>query len=50
MRLLLSAALLLWGFRTLPEERWQMIAAVPVAKHGDGARRSHRKASVALDT
>lgn len=32
----LMAALLLWGFRTLPEERWQMIAAVPVAKRRDG--------------
>jgi hypothetical protein len=32
----LMAALLLWGFRTLPEERWQMIAAVPVMKHRDG--------------
>ncbi len=32
----LMAALLLWGFRTLPEERWQMIAAVPVAKGCDG--------------
>jgi len=29
-------ALLLWGFRTLPRERWQMIAAVPVAKDRDG--------------
>ena len=33
----LMAALLLWGFRALPQERWQMIAAVPVAKdrHGE---------------
>lgn len=29
-------ALLLWGFKTLPAERWQMIAAVPVAKKLDG--------------
>lgn len=35
----LIAALLLWGFRTLPEERWQMIAAVPVMKHRDGGWR-----------
>ncbi len=35
----LMAALLLWGFRTLPEERWQMIAAVPVAKDRDGGWR-----------
>ena len=28
--------LLLWGCRTLPKERWQMIAAVPVAKERDG--------------
>ncbi len=32
----LMAALLLWGCRTLPEERWQMIAAVPVAKDREG--------------
>jgi hypothetical protein len=32
----LMTALLLWGFRTLPQERWQMIAAVPVAKDRDG--------------
>ena len=25
-------ALLCWGVRTLPAERWQMLAAVPVAK------------------
>ena len=33
----LMAALFVWGFKTLPRERWQMIAAVPVAKdhHGD---------------
>lgn len=33
----LMAALFAWGFKTLPQERWQMIAAVPVAKdrHGE---------------
>ena len=35
------AALLLgtitWGIKTLPAERWQMIAAVPLAKSSDGA-------------
>jgi len=30
------AALLIWGCRTLPQERWQMIAAVPVAKERGG--------------
>lgn len=30
------AVLLYWGFRTLPAERWQMIAAVPVSKDSDG--------------
>jgi hypothetical protein len=29
-------ALLCWGFKTLPQERWQMIAAVPTAKNPDG--------------
>jgi hypothetical protein len=33
--LLLSA--LLWGFKTLPKERWQMIASVPRVKNADGA-------------
>ncbi len=32
----LLGALLLWGFKTLPAERWQIIAAVPVAKKLDG--------------
>src|SRR5208337_2028615 len=27
---------LVWGARTLPAERWQMIAAVPMAKNGNG--------------
>jgi hypothetical protein len=31
--------LLLWGIRTLPGERWQMLAAVPVAKSSDGVWR-----------
>lgn len=29
--------LLYWGFRTLPAERWQMIAAVPKTKTAEGA-------------
>jgi hypothetical protein len=29
-------ALLIWGCRTLPKERWQMIAAVPVSKERGG--------------
>jgi len=33
----LVAVLLYWGFRNLPEERWQMIAAVPKAKTAEGA-------------
>lgn len=32
-------ALLSWGVRTLPAERWQMLAAVPVAKSIDGSWR-----------
>ena len=32
----LMAALFVWSFKTLPQERWQMIAAVPVTKHHDG--------------
>ena len=32
-------ALLSWGVRTLPGERWQMLAAVPVAKAPDGSWR-----------
>ena len=27
---------LVWGARTLPAERWQMMAAVPMAKNGNG--------------
>lgn len=33
-------ALLYWGVRTLPGERWQMLAAVPIAKTRDGSWRS----------
>jgi hypothetical protein len=33
-------AILAWGIRTLPAERWQMIAAVPLSKNGDGEWRS----------
>jgi hypothetical protein len=32
-------ALLVWGVRTLPAERWQMLAAVPIAKAADGSWR-----------
>ncbi len=28
--------ILTWGVRTLPSERWQMIASVPLAKNGNG--------------
>lgn len=31
-----SAGALTWGIRTLPRERWQMIAAVPLHKRTDG--------------
>jgi hypothetical protein len=31
------SGLLYWGFRNLPQERWQMIAAVPKAKTAEGA-------------
>jgi hypothetical protein len=30
-------ALLAWGVRALPAEKWQMIAAVPIAKSDDGS-------------
>ncbi len=36
---ILIFALLAWGVRTLPAERWQMMAAVPVTKNGNGAWR-----------
>lgn len=29
-------SVLVWGIRTLPSERWQMIAAVPLTKNGNG--------------
>jgi hypothetical protein len=32
-------ALITWGVRTLPAERWQMLAAVPIAKSADGSWR-----------
>ncbi|MGA2902300.1 MAG: prolipoprotein diacylglyceryl transferase family protein [Candidatus Korobacteraceae bacterium] len=32
-------ALLAWGVRTLSSERWQMLAAIPVAKSADGSWR-----------
>ncbi|HJV35974.1 prolipoprotein diacylglyceryl transferase family protein [Geomonas sp.] len=31
-----SAAYLIWGMTTLPHERWQVAAAVPLRKGGDG--------------
>jgi hypothetical protein len=33
------AALIAWGVRTLPAERWQMLAAVPLTKAADGSWR-----------
>lgn len=32
-------AVLVWGVRTLPAEKWQMLAAVPIAKANDGSWR-----------
>jgi hypothetical protein len=32
----LLLGLLFWGFKTLPSERWQMIASVPLVKRADG--------------
>jgi prolipoprotein diacylglyceryltransferase len=32
----LSAGYLYWGMKTLPKERWQIAAAVPIAKGDDG--------------
>src|SRR5262249_60218110 len=29
-------ALLIWGFYTLPNERWQILAAVPLVKDSNG--------------
>ena len=29
--------LIMWGVRTLPAERWQMLAAIPIAKAADGS-------------
>ena len=33
----LVAFLLAWGFKTLPSEKWQFIAAVPTRKQSGGA-------------
>jgi len=33
---LLFAALFVWGFRVLPRERWQMLAAIPLQKQEQG--------------
>jgi hypothetical protein len=33
------SAILIWGVRTLPAERWQMLAAVPLVKTADGSWR-----------
>lgn len=33
------ALLLAWGFKKLPLERWQILAAIPVFKNGDGVWR-----------
>lgn len=33
------ALLLAWGFRTLPGERWQILATIPLGKDGNGAWR-----------
>lgn len=33
---LLVTLLLIWGFKTLPQEKWQMIAALPVKKNQGG--------------
>jgi hypothetical protein len=33
------SALVVWGVRTLPAERWQMLAAVPIEKSSDGSWR-----------
>ncbi len=34
---LLLAILLVWGFKNLPKEKWQILAAVPGTKRDDGA-------------
>lgn len=33
------SVLIVWGIRTLPAERWQMLAAIPLAKAADGSWR-----------
>ena len=34
---LLLAPLFIWSFRELPDERWQIICAIPVRKMADGS-------------
>jgi hypothetical protein len=36
---LLLGSLLLWGFRTLPGERWQILATLPLSKNENGSWR-----------
>jgi len=36
---LACALFLAWGFKALPQERWQILAAIPVYKNGDGGWR-----------
>lgn len=36
---LFLSMLIMWGVRTLPGERWQMLAAIPLAKAADGSWR-----------
>ena len=33
---LLIGIVLIWGFKTLPKEKWQMVAALPVEKMDQG--------------
>lgn len=37
---LAMALLFRWGFKALPEERWQMVASVPLTKASDGSWRA----------
>jgi hypothetical protein len=37
---ILFGASFTWAFRTLPHEKWQVIAAVPQAKETDSLRRA----------
>jgi hypothetical protein len=34
---LVRSLYLWWGFRVLPDERWQIFATVPAEKNGQGA-------------